>query len=821
MKQILASALALLAVLGLVVPDANAGIPTNARVTVKRTASGYLKDAFKDGNDSVPVVWTTIPALSVLTTATSSLNVCTSYLTQPGSPNATITVNTGAPQTGITLGGTNGCTLSWATPTAGVATLTLKADRAGVPSISNAFTITVTAPVTSDSTPANIPTGFKITPAVNALTVDVDRPSDPVVGGQSSGVAALELRLNGTSIVSTQSISAGLQKSLPQQIFGSYTPTPTCTQSGNDYTLTSAGSLDGTSDLAVGCLTSVPGDAFQIAKVASITSTAQYPKGGMQIRSSTAANAARIVCAMLQTTGGAIYAQCQDRAVDGGTAVNIANVQVASAPYIRMTRTGNTVTADYSLNGLTWTNYLPAYTRQLPDVAYWGPVAASTEGSGGAQAIVSVQQYNLNTGNTFSFSYATTTPGTYDIRSRDAATPTANISSFSPSITATPLSEPPPSGQAVRFHPGNYVWCVPPAVNGVSGYRFDLPVHRDYYINCLETIKNEPYIAGIKVAGYPRSFEGATAGDFAASFAALDAILAKAVAVSKKVMVRYEMGLFGNYASIYDVYPNYIADGTQATGLGVSTLISLQNGVYKGKTLRPWLAATEARMTAITQAYCARYDTNPAFEEWTLIGETSISVQQGVDGYTIAGLLAAYKRMMADARAACPHTQLRLGANDMGPDSNIVDLLQTAKQYYIGIGGPDIWPGDVTQADRIFAGLNQAGQSVYENMVGKIPWTVEAQDQSFCAFAADRWPPDKLWGAYVNGYTGVDDGYTLPPLGVTHQSFLMNEYLGGPTCRWSTGTLPYLRTRLGSVLPNLAPASSVPCPTRYPACNRN
>lgn len=368
--------------------------------------------------------------------------------------------------------------------------------------------------------------------------------------------------------------------------------------------------------------------------------------------------------------------------------------------------------------------------------------------------------------------------------SADPATPA------DPDVPDTPI--PPVTGAAIKWNPGNYAWFSPGAVNGVPGYRFDIAVHRDAILAFLDSIKNEPTVKGILVAGYPKSFEGDTAGDFAAGFAALDAILAHAQQYGKRVMVRYETGLFGNYGSIYDSYPRYLVDGSQ---YGYTKLISLTDGTYKGVTARMWQQSTMDRAIAVSAAYGARYNAHPNFEMITMIGETSISVKDGVDGFSPANYSAQIQRAMPLFRAAWPNTGIRIGANDMGADSNILALYDQGVKYGIAFGGPDVWPGDVTQADALFA---------KRGLQDTLPWAVEAQYQSFMG----KWTPAQLWGAMASGYTGTDSKQVLPSLKVRYFIWYVNEFAGQAKDKWSSGTLPYIRSISGAV-------GSTACPSSY------
>lgn len=95
------------------------------------------------------------------------------------------------------------------------------------------------------------------------------------------------------------------------------------------------------------------GDGEIRARVTSQTNTSTWAKAGVMIRDGTAANAAHAMMIISPGNGFAL----QSRAVTGGTSSSFAGPALNTAPnnWVRLTRSGSTLTAYVSANGNTWT----------------------------------------------------------------------------------------------------------------------------------------------------------------------------------------------------------------------------------------------------------------------------------------------------------------------------------------------------------------------------------------------------------------------------------------------------------------------------------
>ena len=352
--------------------------------------------------------------------------------------------------------------------------------------------------------------------------------------------------------------------------------------------------------------------------------------------------------------------------------------------------------------------------------------------------------------------------------------------------------------QGIKYHPGHYAWFAPK-----RWFRIDEAETIAEVKTFIDSIAGESTVKGIQLATLWRALEGRTAGDYSAGFAAMDQILAHAKARNKRVMLALFTGWSGNIDSDYTIFPDYIVNGS-SYGITVSSQIAKPT-----RFARSWQQATNDRIIALVQAYGARYNGNP-YLEMVNFGETAIG---GVttDGFSNQALLAQMQRLIVATRAAWPNTGLRIGANDLAPDSLMTQLFTTCEKYACAVGGPDVWPATVTQADRVFAGLDQYQKQVYTDYRDRMPWAIEIQSPEL----AGQWTPKELYDATVYGYYATQDKFAVPSMKTKYVIWYVNTgWTGGAAQAWSTGELPFIRSTGGNV-------HSTTCPTTYPSCITN
>lgn len=485
------------------------------------------------------------------------------------------------------------------------------------------------------------------------------------------------------------------------------------------------------------------------------------------------------------------------RATQGGTVTWKADATVNGLVDARIVRPNST---DYRFDQYALNNILAITTHTVPMSGGQYAYAYCNRVLPGAAISAQITNVYVNALGTGTYSDTSVSGGhvyVYLIRTKVGA----SFSEFSAPISATIQL---PATGVIKFGPGILDQFTPPAVNGISGYRPDLAVHLNALKAHIDRIRNITYIRGLAINVYWAAVEGDIAGQYKTQW--LQDILDYAQAAGKLIYLRVETGVFGGYASIYDIYPRYIVDN--ATTYGVTPLVSLQNGAYKGQTSCNWKVGVADRINAYMAFFGNLFNNHPAMEFIKPIGETSISVQNGVQGFSPEAFAAQIIRSYPLWRQAWPSVSIGVGVNDMGADANIISLYEAGIQYYIAFGGPDVWPGDVDQSLKIFKGL--IGGKDYSSI---LDWTIEAQYQSF----QGRWTIAQLWGAMVNGYTGADDGITVGSPKCRRLIMYVNEATGTAAQKYETGEKPFYASVNGRVYQE---SGVTPVPSSYPAVIR-
>jgi regulation of enolase protein 1 (concanavalin A-like superfamily)/phosphatidylserine/phosphatidylglycerophosphate/cardiolipin synthase-like enzyme len=118
------------------------------------------------------------------------------------------------------------------------------------------------------------------------------------------------------------------------------------------FTVSGAGAdVWGTADAFHYVFQSLAGDGSIVARVATVQNTNSWTKVGVMIRGSLGTGSAQAF--MLVSSGKGVA--FQRRKVDGGTSTSSTGSTSAPPRWVKLTRTGNTITAFESSNGSTWT----------------------------------------------------------------------------------------------------------------------------------------------------------------------------------------------------------------------------------------------------------------------------------------------------------------------------------------------------------------------------------------------------------------------------------------------------------------------------------
>jgi hypothetical protein len=143
------------------------------------------------------------------------------------------------------------------------------------------------------------------------------------------------------------------------------------------FTVSGAGAdVWGTSDAFQYAYHTLSGDGSIVARVTSIQNTSSWAKAGVMMRSSLTASSAYAFMLMSPGKGAAF----QRRTANGGTAVNTAGSFSTAPRWLKLTRTGSTITAYESADGQSWTK-VGSDTISLGTTIYVG-LAMSSHVSG-------------------------------------------------------------------------------------------------------------------------------------------------------------------------------------------------------------------------------------------------------------------------------------------------------------------------------------------------------------------------------------------------------------------------------------------------------
>jgi hypothetical protein len=177
----------------------------------------------------------------------------------------------------------------------------------------------------------------------------------------------------------------------------------------------------------------------------------------------------------------------------------------------------------------------------------------------------------------------------------------------------------------------------------------------------------------------------------------------------------------------YGQLPGYF-DGL-STATGAPGYIDAPSGTTWSGSLQMiaklWDPTVMDRYIRLTQAYGARYDSNPSFEMWAT-SETAIGTPTGDGGFNYGAYVEELQRWIPFARAAFPTTGLRISANFLQDPSQLTALFETARPHAVGIGGPDV----KIPLAKPFSGTSNLVFNGYEGGLdyrGVLPWISEVQ----------------------------------------------------------------------------------------------
>ena len=121
---------------------------------------------------------------------------------------------------------------------------------------------------------------------------------------------------------------------------------------GGTFTVTGAGAdVWGTADALQYAYRTLSGDGSIVARVASVQNVASWTKAGVMLRGSLTAGSAQA----FMLVSGAKGLAFQRRLADGNTSVSTAGTLSTAPRWVKLTRSGSTISAFESADGATWT----------------------------------------------------------------------------------------------------------------------------------------------------------------------------------------------------------------------------------------------------------------------------------------------------------------------------------------------------------------------------------------------------------------------------------------------------------------------------------
>jgi regulation of enolase protein 1 (concanavalin A-like superfamily) len=196
--------------------------------------------------------------------------------------------------------------------------------------------------------------------------------------------ASTTAAISSVSVTGSGGASTALPAGWSQQDVGSVTIAGNATYSNGTYQITASGAdIWGTADAFHYVYQQLSGNGSIVARVAGVTAANAWSKAGVMIRASLTAGSAH--ANMLASAGKGTALQY--RPSTGADSVNIAGPSVSPPAWIRLDRSGNTLTAYESANGTSWVQ-VGVVTITLPSTVYVGIAVTSHNTSATTTATV-------------------------------------------------------------------------------------------------------------------------------------------------------------------------------------------------------------------------------------------------------------------------------------------------------------------------------------------------------------------------------------------------------------------------------------------------
>lgn len=419
--------------LGLLVAAIHAGVPTNLRITAVLTPSGKVDTRYRDGNDgtaAVPLTWASIPSIAGLQGTPRTVNLRTLYLTEPGSPNATLSTACSPAIGGGWSTTTDGLSFTYSTAYSGLCSTT--ATRSGFVATSVAYLLTSAATSGSDTAAPTQVIGVAATQIATGIHLAWYPASEPKVASQTeSGLKEYRIYRDGsgTALATVVAPDAGLSVQMAGTELGGSTGGST-SQSTSTYSVVSTGDgIGGTSDVGYFVHQQVTGDFRLCADLHTITGGNSNAHVTLMARSSLVGSDPAVF--VRQTP---VNIRTRGRGAAGAASQNYGSTIVqAPSSFDCLIRTGGTWTTSYSVAGNTFTNVDTAMSVVLPSAVEAGLFVGT---GGGSTTTGDFRNVTLTTHVPLAYDDAITDGAshTYTIKAVDVS---LNLGTASTSVSAT------------------------------------------------------------------------------------------------------------------------------------------------------------------------------------------------------------------------------------------------------------------------------------------------------------------------------------------------------------------------------------------------
>jgi hypothetical protein len=338
-------------------------------------------------------------------------------------------------------------------------------------------------------------------------------------------------------------------------------------------------------------------------------------------------------------------------------------------------------------------------------------------------------------------------------------------------------------GTGVKWHPGHYV-----ALRG--DYFAHGPSAQSHRFTFYNTITNNTSLEGVVIGLRWSSMEGAQ-GNYSAGFAEIHSEIAylQSLNVPKRLILRVE-----DQGNPSEVFPSYILNGQCNANDG-------QKGNWEY-----WTPSCVDAFVAMLTAWGNEFDDNPYLEGLHIMEEVAVSSLG--EGYSIAGLDAGLRRIVAEVKPAWPHTNLALPLNWHATQAYNKALVEYLPGQQVGWGAPDTCPTCVNWGERVVRG--EGGTHGTHDYRGEIP--------IISAIESSEMGDDSVGRAGGHTPAQIFD-WAMNMVGSNYLLWDYQDYAESPippcdssgACKWTTGILPFIDKH-----PTVAHTA---CPAVYESCD--